>query len=54
MPLGTEIGLGPGDIVLDRDPSPPKGWGVGTAARHFSVHVLWPDGWIDQGFDAVG
>jgi len=22
MPLGTEIGLGPGDIVLDGDPAP--------------------------------
>jgi len=25
MPLGTEVGLGPGDIVLDGDPPPPKG-----------------------------
>jgi len=24
MPLGTEIGLGPGDIVLDGDPAPPQ------------------------------
>ena len=24
MPLGTEVGLGPGDIVLDGDPAPPK------------------------------
>jgi len=24
MPLGTEVGLGPGDIVLDGDPTPPK------------------------------
>jgi len=23
MPLGTEAGLGPGDIVLDGDPAPP-------------------------------
>jgi len=23
MPLGTEVGLGPGDIVLDRNPAPP-------------------------------
>ena len=22
MPLGMEVGLGPGDIVLDRDPAP--------------------------------
>ena len=25
MPFGTEEGLGPGDIVLDGDPAPPKG-----------------------------
>ena len=24
MPLGTEIGLGPGHIVLDGDPAPPS------------------------------
>jgi len=23
MPLGTDVGLSPGDIVLDRDPAPP-------------------------------
>ena len=23
MPLGTEVGIDPGDIVLDRDPAPP-------------------------------
>jgi len=25
MPLDTEVGLGPDDIVLDGDPAPPKG-----------------------------
>jgi len=25
MPLGTEVGVGPGDIVLDGDPVPLKG-----------------------------
>jgi len=25
MPLGTEVGLGPGDIVLDGDPAPQHG-----------------------------
>jgi len=40
MPLGTEVGLrtgdilGPGDIVLDEDPAPPK---RGTAIAHFST-----------------
>jgi len=24
IPLGTEVGLSPGDIVLDGDPAPPK------------------------------
>ena len=32
MPLGTDVGLGPGDIVLDVDPAPPT---EGTAALHF-------------------
>ena len=25
MPFGMEVGLGPGHIVLDGDPAPPKG-----------------------------
>jgi len=25
MPLGTMVGLGPGNIVLDADPGPPQG-----------------------------
>jgi len=25
MPLGTKVGLGPGNIVLDADPAPPEG-----------------------------
>ena len=24
IPLGSEVGLGPGDVVLDGDPVPPK------------------------------
>ena len=47
MPLGTEVGLGPGDIVLNGDPalllkrehsSPPI----------FGPCILWPNGWMDQ------
>jgi len=34
MPLGTEIGLGPGDFVLE----PPI----------FDPCLLWPNGWMDQ------
>jgi len=33
MPLGTEVGLGPGDIVLDVDAAPPTE--RGTAAPRF-------------------
>jgi len=44
MKLGMEDSLGPGHIVLDRDPAPlPTG-----AHPHFSAHVLWPNGWLDQ------
>ena len=46
MALGTELGLGPGHIVLDGDP----------AALHkreaelpiFSPFLLWPNGWMHQ------
>jgi len=45
MPLGTEVGLGPGDIVLDEDPahSLPKGM-----PPLFGPCLWWPNGWIDQ------
>jgi len=47
MPLGTEVVLDPGYIVLDGDPdlSPPK---RGTAAPDFSAHVCCGQtaGWI--------
>ena len=36
MLLGTEVNLGPGDVVLDGVAVPPK---RGTAAPKFSVHV---------------
>jgi len=46
IPLGTEVGLGPCDIVLDGTQLPlPK---RGEAAPHSSFHVLWPNGWMDQ------
>jgi len=35
--LGTEVGLTPGDIVLDGNLAPPTE--RGTAAPHFSAHV---------------
>ena len=36
MRLGTEVGLGPCDIVLDGDPAPSHG--KGHSIPHFSVH----------------
>jgi len=43
MPLGMEVGLGQGHIVLDGDPAPPKG-----STSRFSVHVYCGQtaGWI--------
>jgi len=41
MPLGTEVGLGPGDIVLDGDPDPTTK--RGTAAHpHFGPCLFRP------------
>jgi len=37
MPLGTGVGLGPGDIVLDGDPALPTE--RDTAAPSFLAHV---------------
>jgi len=48
MPLDAEIGLSPGDIVLDRDPAPqhegnpalPHAWkGAQKPPPHFSANV---------------
>jgi len=42
MPLGMEVGLGSGDIVLDRDPAPPK---RGTHPTFRSMPIVakrWP------------
>ena len=39
MPLAMEVGLGPGHIVLDGDPAPPRPKRGGGVAPHFSVHV---------------
>jgi len=47
MPLGTEVGLGPGHIVLDGAPSAPLPRN-GTAIPHFAPHVYCGQtaGWI--------
>jgi len=46
MPLSMELGLRPGDFVLDGDPAPlPK---KGAEPPKFSARLLWPNGWMDQ------
>jgi len=43
MPLGTEVGLGPGDIVLDEDPAPPQK-GAQQPPPLFGSYLLWQNG----------
>jgi len=44
MRLGTEVGLGPGDIVLDEDPAPPrKGAQQAPPVPTFRPTLLWHD-----------
>jgi len=46
MPLGTEVGLGPGHIVLDRDPAPSPKKGAQQPHSTFCPCLLWPNGWM--------
>jgi len=46
MPLGADVGLGPGDIVLDGDPTPPLLKGAQPPV--FGPCLLWPNGWMDE------
>ena len=46
MPLGMEVGLGPGDFVLDGDPAPSRK--RGRSPQIFGPCLLWPNGWMDQ------
>jgi len=48
MPLGTEVGLVPDDIVLDGDPAPPLQTEGGAPSPIFGPCLLWPNGWMDQ------
>jgi len=45
MPLGTEVDLGSGDIVLDGDPAPPKG---AQLLPILVLCLLWPNGCPSQ------
>jgi len=47
MPLGMDIGLNPGDFVLDGDPVAPPQKGSG-APQIFGPCLLWPNAWMDQ------
>ena len=48
MPLGMEVGLGPGDIVLDSDPAPPPQKGGHSSLPQFLALVCCGQtvGWI--------
>jgi len=44
MPLGTEVGLGSGNIVLDGTQLPPKG----AQPPIFGPCLLWQNSWMNQ------
>jgi len=47
MPFDKEVDVGPGDIMLDGDPVPPKG----TQPQIFGPCLLWPTaGWMNIPF----
>ena len=43
MPLGMEVGLGPGDFVFDGDPARLRKKGH-SPDPIFGPHLLWPNG----------
>ena len=45
MPLGREVGLGPGEIVLNGNPAPPL---KGAQPPLFDLSVLWSKGWMGK------
>jgi len=47
MPLGTEVGLGPGHIVLAGNSATPSNDGD-TTVPSFGPCLLYPNGWMDQ------
>jgi len=46
MPLGTEVGLSPGHIVIDGDQAPLQK--KGQSPPIFGPCLLWPNGWMHQ------
>jgi len=47
MALVIEVGLSPGDFVLDGDTAPPQKCG-GAPFPIFGPFLLWPNGWMHQ------
>jgi len=45
--LGMQVDLGPGHIVLDRDPAPLPKKGQ-SPSPNFHSRLLWPNGWMDE------
>jgi len=45
MPLGMEVGLSPGDFVLNGEPAPSL---KGSEPPIFGARLLWPNGCMDQ------
>jgi len=48
MLLGVEVGLGPGDTVLDEDPAPPTERGTAAPPPLFGPCLLWTNGRSSQ------
>ena len=49
MSLGMELGLGPGDLVLDADSASPPQKGAGAPPqKKIGLCLLWPNGWMDE------
>jgi len=48
MPLGTEVGVSSGDIVLYGDPAPHRKGAQQPPPPLFGPWLLWPNGWRDQ------
>jgi len=47
MKLAMQVGLGPGHVVLDRDPTPRPQRGQ-SPPPIFGPYLLQPNGWMDQ------
>jgi len=47
MPLGREVGLSPGNIVLDGDTASPLPE-AGGGPPIFGPRLLWPNNWMDE------